>query len=530
MKNTERRVKLISNENEVIEKTPLELKMELELEQKKEQKKLDFAQLQRDIDLLIQNPNKTPSRTFIRRTKDLIKTYLLNPYTNIDAIRETSAFLSRTSMIYRKILSYFAHMPLFYYNVIYQFDITNPIDQNTLLSGYQDILKNLQKVSMEKEFSRVIATALRDGAYFGFVYDSEGEGFFLHGLNPAYCKVSGITNSGEYVIAFDASFFDVGDNDEFIYGINDDGVGVWNQVFIDGYNTYKSQGRDYRFFDLPPESTICVLTEDDAEMPLPYFLPIFTSLLDLLDLEQILMSKTELENYILLISKIPLLTNAESSDEFAVSLEMVQQMNRLIESIAPDLVGVGYSPCDLDVIHFNKANTADDTDKLAQSMNNMFSNLGISELVVSGGSSTNSVGLAQSIMNDESLSLNFVSKLTSWWNSYIRLNYSEDYIFYFHQVTYFSKKDFQDSMKEAATLGVPEKMDYATSLGRTPYEVMCATHMENVLGLTDLWKPLQSAYTQSGDPGAPEKDATELTDEGVKTKDGNKNAGTAASK
>lgn len=266
-------------------------------------------------------------------------------------------------------------------------------------------------------------------------------------------------------------------------------------------------------------------------MALPYFLPVFTSLLDLLDLEQILASKTELENYILLLSKIPLIPNTDEVDDFAVSFELVQMIQEMIDEAVPALVGTAYTPCDLEVVNFNNKNQAEDTNKLAEAMNNLFSNLGVSELVVSGGASTNSVGLMQSIRNDESLSLKYVDRLSAWMNTYIKLNYSQDFIFKFHRITYFSQNDFVSVMKDAATLGLPVAMDYATALGSTPYEVMASTYMENALEIkTKLWQPLQTSYVQSGTAGAPEKNAEDLSDEGLATRDGNKNDKTKAVK
>lgn len=497
-------------------------------EKQTESRKIDYAKIQ---ELLLQNVSKARSKTFTQYTKDLIKQYMKNPYSNIDNIRNVSAFLARTSMIYKKILAYFAQMPLFSYNVIYRPDFTKGIDNTKFMKAYQDVLIKLQQINMKKEFSTAIATALRDGAFYGFVYDGEGDGFFIYGLDPKYCKVSAITNNGEYIIAFDAAYFDAGNNKEYLYGVNEDGEGTWDQVFIEGYETYKNQGQDYRWFDLPQEKTLCLLADEEADMPLPYFLPVFVSLLDLLDLEQILMSKTELENYVLLVSKIPLMDGTKEVDDFAVSLELVQFVQNLLNEVVPSLVGTAYTPCDLDVVTFNKANSAEDTDKLAQSMSNLFSNLGISELVVSGGQSSNSVGLAHSIQNDEAFALKYVERLQNWMNSYIKLNYSQDFIFKFHPVTYFSQKEYVSQLKDAATTGIPKAIDYATALDSTPYEVMCSTFMENALGIKDgLWKPLQTSYTQSGDIGAPTKPDDELTEEGVATRDKNKNETTKARK
>lgn len=153
--------------------------------------------------------------------------------------------------------------------------------------------------------------------------------------------------------------------------------------------------------------------------------------------------------------------------------------------------------------------------------------------LVSSGSSTNSVGLKHSIQNDESFALKFVDRLGSWMNAYIKANYSENFIFKFHRITYFSQDEKATQYKDAATLGLPVATDYATCLGDTPYEMMCKTFMENALGIkAGLWQPLSTSYTQSGNDegGAPEKDDGDLTDSGVKTRDGNKNATTKAAK
>lgn len=497
-------------------------------ETKAVRQKIDYAKVK---EVMLQNVRKTKTKTFTRYTKELVKQYTQNPYNNIDTLREISAFLARNSMIYKKILSYFSQMPLFYYNIVYKSDFTKGIDYQKFIKSYNDVSLKLQQINMQREFSKVIATALRDGVFYGYIYDGDGDGFFIHALEPKYCKISAITGDGEYVIYMDANYFNQGNNKEYVQGTDNGTDSVWDKVFIDGYNEYNSKGNDYRWFELPAEKTICLLADEDADMALPYFLPVFTSLLDLLDLEQILASKTELENYILLLSKIPLIPNTDEVDDFAVSFELVQMIQEMIDEAVPALVGTAYTPCDLEVVNFNNKNQAEDTNKLAEAMNNLFSNLGVSELVVSGGASTNSVGLMQSIRNDESLSLKYVDRLSAWMNTYIKLNYSQDFIFKFHRITYFSQNDFVSGMKDAATLGLPVAMDYATALGSTPYEVMASTYMENALEIkTKLWQPLQTSYVQSGTAGAPEKNAEDLSDEGLATRDGNKNDKTKAVK
>lgn len=480
---------------------------------------VNYAQLK---DMMLQNVSKSSTKTFTQYTKENIINYLKSPYSRLDDIRAVSQFLYRVSMIYKKIIEYTAQMPLFYYNVSYKYDLAKGFQLDAFNKAYYSLCSRLQVIDFKKEFSTIIATALRDGIYNGFIYDNEEDGFMIHALDPKYCKVSGISQEGQYIISFNASFFDNGNNREFLYGADDSGEGTWDQAFVDGYETYRNEGRDYMWFQLPPERTICILAGDDYEMPLPYYVNLFISLLDLIDLEQIVADKTALENYVLLVSKIPLISNSNEVDDFAVSLDMVKATQSLINEAVPSLVGTAFTPCDLDVVSFTKSDQAENTDKLAQSMSNLFSNMGITELVVSGGKSTNATGLRHSIQVDEAMALKFVDKLESWMNYYIKYNIMENAIFRFHPVTYFSHQEYVDKLAAALATGAPVKYDYLTALGKTPYEMISDTYVEYNMGLTDMWKPLQTSYTLTGTQGdkggAPSKAEGDLTDEGEKSK------------
>nr|DAY89440.1 MAG TPA: portal protein [Caudoviricetes sp.] len=268
-------------------------------------------------------------------------------------------------------------------------------------------------------------------------------------------------------------------------------------------------------------------------MPLPYFLPIFVSLLDLLDLESILQSRTELENYILLVSKIPLMDDGSGDiDNFALDIDTVENMQQLIDSAVPDLVGTAYSPCELEKFTFEKSNTSQNVDDLNQSLSNLFAKVGISDFLFNDSKGTNSVGLKYSIKTDEGVSLKFLNRIQNWFQSYIKLNISEDFLFKFHLCTIFSQEDLITRLKEAATLG-GSAMDYLTALGDTPYEAYCKLLMEQTLDIKSLMIPLSTSFTQGAESdtgGAPKKSEDELSEEGIDTRDAGKNEGTKAQK
>lgn len=498
---------------------------------------IDFAKLNKTAKelerLILRNPTRSDTKSFIQYTKDRIKTYIQSPSANIDNIREVSKFLSRVSMLYKKILAYNAVIPLWNYNITMEMDFTKPLDRAKALKKYNKCLKFMHQLDMKKTFPSVVATAMRDGLYVGFVYQFDNGKLFLHALDPKYCKIIGKNSEDQWVVYFNAAFFAAGNNKQFVDDSSQDTSTLWDPVFIEGYKAYDADRQNNQWFELPAERVLCLPAgwDDEFDLPLPYYTPLFTSLLDLLDLEQILMSRTELQNYVLLLSKIPLFTNTEEMDDYAVSLDSVQKFQSLIDAAVPDLVGTAYAPFDLEAVTFEQSNSSEETDKLQQAMNNLFSNAGISELVVAGGSSTNSVGLKHSIQNDEANAFIYMDRIQSWLQFFMQENGYLDFIFKFHRQSYFSRDEYIQGCKDFATLG-GSAMDYYTARDMTPYEAYNKILTEQMLDVKSMMMPLQSSYTQSKSSstgGAPKKDEDDLTEEGIDTREANKNEGTRAS-
>lgn len=479
-------------------------------------------------EIIQRNITKTSNKSYTQYSKDLLRTYSLNPASNLANLREISRFVCRNSMLYKKLLMYYAAMPLYYYNITPINDLSKSLNGNKIAKDYYSVVEKVEKIDIAKEMYNAVYLALRDGFYVGYSFadDSTGD-MFLMPLDVDFLRVYGKTISGEWIVYMDASFFDKDSNKDYIYGVNNDGIGVWDtDIFLTGYETYKNQGRDFQWFRLPPEKTFCLLAGSDDEFttPLPFFLQLLQSLLDLLDLESLINSKTELENYKLLISKIPLINGSDSVDDFAISLELAQMFDNLLEGVLPELIGHITTPLDITAETFEKSNNSNDTDQLSVAMNNLFNNAGASQLVVAGGSSTNAIGLKHNIQNDMSTTWVWVDRVESWLNYYIQMNISEGYKLQIHKITWYNKEDYQTSMKDVATLG-GSALDMLTSYGDTPYMAFQKLNFENALGIKDLMRPLQSSYTQSGstEGGAPKKDEDDLSVEGANTRAGDKN-------
>lgn len=494
---------------------------------------LNFDKVQQ---LMLQNVSKTQAKTYTQYTKENIIQYLQSPSSNIDNIREVSRFLMRYSMIYKKLIAYYATAPLYHHHITPLFDLNKGLDFGKVSKNYYTTIQRFQQINMPRENANILGTALRDGAYFGYIHDTDGkDGFWIQGLDPKYCRIAGKTSEGKYVFKMNAAFFDTGNNKEFVTEsdtpTNEDGNRLWDECFVQGYEDYKNQGRDYQWFVIPPEKSMCLLVgaEDEFDVPLPYFAPLFIQLLDLLDLESLMAQRSALENYMLLVSKIPMLKNQEAPDEFAVSLEIVQSIQELIDSALPELIGSVYTPLDVETIKFDQSNTTDKNDMLAQSVANLYNNAGASQLVVSGGASTNSIGLKHTLQNDTANTWSWVSRLETEWNAYIKYNIADNMNFEFHRVTWYNEEEYIGALKDAATLG-DAVLPYFSALHGSDYKALCSIQFENELGLKQTLIPLSTSFTQSGDgsSGAPTKSEDDLSDSGIKTRDGEKNQGTKA--
>lgn len=481
--------------------------------------KIDFAKLQ---NLMLQTISKTSSKTYTQYTKEQLRNYITNPNSNIDNLREISAFLYRNSMIYKNLLSYYSNMPMYSYNISYQpkdFLSAATLQQNDFMKKYQEVLKRAEIMHLRNEMPTVTMNCLLDGASFNYIYD-DGESFFLHHLPPKYCKIHGMEN-GVYEIDFDATYFD--SHKEFI-GLGDnvaeiDSEGLWDNAFVDGYNTYKSQGNNYKWFKLPTERTLTVIAPGaDPTMPLPHFMPIFQSLLDLLDVEALIRNKQELQNYVLLVSKLPLFSNSNETNDFAIDADVAQGFQDMLEATLPEAVGATLAPFEIEPIFFNNQDNSKDTDDLAKANHNLFTSSGVSEVAFNSEAS-NSSGVLAGIKTDELLAFNILEQMSNGINYYVQQNINSDFVFAFHPITYFSKTDYENSLMSKMAMGEPVRMDVAT-LSKTPYKVMCDTFLQNALNLDELWKAPQSTYTttsdsnNSDDSGRPKSDDSTISDSG----------------
>lgn len=487
--------------------------------QKDEISRAKFAAVKDVLQLIDLTSSKTQSYTVY--SKDNLRTYLQNPSTesNQKNLRNLSEFLYTVSHVYRRLIL----------NKANQFDAKSYIVYPKLNdngdveeSSYQNYIKTsnyVQGMHLDTQVRKCLIKAWLDDVVYGFCYgEPENDNFFIHILNPDYCKISSVDYySGKINFAFNFSFFD---------GSNSFYLDVYDPIFNKMYNSYKSDSK-LRWQELPPEKTFCLkINEENLDYPIPPFSGMFNSLIDLVDLSQIQAVKDELSAYKLIWAKIPTISGSKEVDDFAVDLELANQFYQKLQGIIPDGIALGLSPLDLNDINF-EANAAEDTNVVNKAYQNLIEANG--DIVLNSNKITNSESFKRAMMVESATAMSVVHQFNTFVNFYIKNNLGiEDVIVEFSDVSKYFKDDKIDQLLKLGGYGIPIKNQLISLLGISPAQARSFEYLEDKIGLakTKWVSPLVSSNVQSGNidngdgsDGRPKKDDSEIGSDGVATRD-----------
>ena len=164
-----------------------------------------------------------------------------------------------------------------------------------------------------------------------------------------------------------------------------------------------------------------------------------------------------------------------------------------------------------------------DTNKIAKATETLFNSSGGAQILNSATiSGTTAFGAA--IRADTELAISMLLPQTQGWvNRFLTYWVSNPAKVKFFEVSAYTKDEFKKELLEGAQNGLPTALAYNTLNQFSEKETLALNVLEQqVLGISNLFVPLQTSYTQSGSSdtgGAPTKDSTEITDDGEASKD-----------
>lgn len=466
-----------------------------------------FALLNKLITRDLNNNTNTP--TFSLYSKDNITEYLKNPYTYQQQLRRAVTYIYGASPHFRRLIQYFTGLSDLAYVVSpYRID-PKTVNPKSISRNYRKVLNAMSAMNVKTQFPKILTVCLREDTFYGTMWVTN-DSITIQQLPPDYCSIS--TIEGNVLnVTFDFSYFD-GHAQYLDY---------YPTEFQSKYKIYQNDRR-MKWQELDSPTSFAVKCNNDIlDYTLPPFAGILREVYDLEDYKQLKLTKTTLENYAMLVMTIGL----NEDGEWQIDLDKAKEFWRNLDSVLPEEIGSVLTPMPISKISFEKSNTAD-TDTIAEAEQNLFSAAGVSSLLFNNEKASGNA-LALSIKADQAITYGIVKSIEDVVNRYIQAqSYGKNFKVTFLDCSPFNRKELADSYLKACQYGIPMISYYAASQGLSQSELDCMSFLENdVLGLTSMFRPLQSSSTQSGTPsedskgatdegGAPEKDIEDLSESG----------------
>lgn len=475
---------------------------------------LRFAKMQR-VQLLDANSNNMATNSYKKYTREQILSYLKDPQKNSTQLIEASNYLYTSSTIYNRVVRYLANMLTFDYVLspykMKEYD-TTPANVEKYNKAYFKSLSELDIINIKHTFTEIMQVVVREGSFFG-IEVSNKDSYMIQQMPYNKCKVTS-WEDGCPIFSLDMSYFDK--NQLLLESIGGE--------LQSAYNTYLKDKKQ-KWAEIDGKSSICILFDETLNYIIPPLTGAFTDIYLIEDYKDLMKSKEIINLYKLINLKYPIDkdTGALLMDEEVARTYYTQMVNQLDDTIA-----VALNPFEMNEVSFS-GNHAD-SDGTLKAQRDMFANIGVSNLVFSNEKAS-SMALVQSLVNDLSYILPCLRSFERWLNKKLKLaSGTIKFQAMFPDISVYNRDSMIKNYREASSLGLPTKSLYAASLGLTPSQTINMTFMENsVLGLHDIFIPLQTSYTQSGDGGRPtnESNGDTLGEAGEQTLENNSNSNRA---
>lgn len=452
----------------------------------KEQARIErFERSEKALQLL--DPSKSNTKSFSVFSKETLRTYMKNPLTNYKNLRNLSRFLYYRSQIYKRIISYNATMiDTNYRTIIPYIDITKGVDTTKMIKSFYDTSVVLEKFNLNTEMLKAYTKCWIEDVFFGVLYFDENEGGFILPLDPDYCQITSIYPTGDYGFDMDMSYFRSHKTE----------LELWGEPFTSMYKAYEADSTSGRWQQVPDEYCVCFkIDSTDLTIPIPPYINLFDSIINLEDLKEITNIADEANIYKLLVAKIPTISGTNEVNDFAVDPDLaIDYFNRMKQDL-PDYVDAIISPIDVDSINFDK-DQASDVNKVENASKNILKTSGHSILAEASGTTATKAAIVSDV---EYAISSLIGQTQAWVNRMLAIHVSNPSKVKFLEVTKYTKVDYKDSVIKDMNYGVPLVMTLGALNGYSELDMLSMANLNSALGLDELFKPLSTASTRSSE-------------------------------
>lgn len=428
-------------------------------------------------------------------SKESIKSFLERPSYYETQIRQISLYLASMSSHYSRMVNYLATMLTLDYIVTPNGEFKS---EKEMLSKLKRANDYIEKFNIKHEISKILPTLLIEDAFFGYEVRND-DIITIMPLPNRYCKIIGIED-GIYIFTFDFSYFTI--NEEILKSFPNE--------FKEKYAIFKKTGQSEQILE-NNLGAICFKLREDLTYQFPFFAPLFEDLIELQEKKDIADEKELLNNYKLLIQKIPLKKDARTEQDMIFKNSSIQIFHENLSHAVPDQVSVVTTPMDIEEINLmGKTNL--DNSNLADAQELLFTSSGFGNMF--SGKNKTEIAIKLANMSDQTVMFRLLRQFERFFNKRIKreLNNDKRINIIFPDITHFNRKEKIEEYLKLAQFGYPKSL-VAITTGLTQSQFLGLNNLENSLNILESLIPLRSSHTQvqeensvTNDIGRPEEE------------------------
>lgn len=457
--------------------------------------------------------------------KNTIKGYLTgNIYANSKSLIAASRYLYYRSPIYNKMIHAYADMYCLGCRFLEpQYSFVKGMDINQALKQYDATLDFLDKTGLQNIMnSPLVNMWIEDVSFNLFFHDDTGSFFWRIPSEEAIIdSIYTVGDSWCYGMAIDMSKWRSAQRQALIEYLGEPLSSMWKEY----------EKTNVKYIHVPAEySFVLKFRTDLMDAVIPPLLPLLLGLANLNDLTDVQSSADKLSFYRMIYMPLKVMNSAKSPDDFEITPDLALNYFKIAqENAIPDGVSSAVIPGDeLKTIDFSD-NVSDDVNRVETSQKQILGSSGGVGALLNGDKLVNNSALINAALKSESAYVlrSVLPQMNGWINLQLQLNVSNPCNVSLIPVTIYTIEDYRKSLLESNQYSYSYRLAYGTLLGFSERQTMASLLFETqALKLQELMQyPLQSSYTTSSGitkgtvgEGAPEKDVTELSPEGERSR------------
>lgn len=448
------------------------------------------------------------SRSFQRVSQHQVytKQEAIDIITNGDPnqLRNLSVSFFYASGLYRRFCIYLATM-LFYTPLLVPHSLAKSTTKGAtkkIKDSYLESLTFVDNLNFEKMCQQFAITVIVEGAYYGYV--KEGKNTIANQALPfEYCRNRFQTVEGLPIVELDVRYFNTITDKVLRDQVLKTYPKGLAKCFMD-YTTGKSASYWYSF-----EAGVGVYFNLFEERPI--LSDIIPAIIDYAEYREMEKSKDQQELKTLVIQKMPI-----DGMELVFDPEEVQVIhNGVVKMLSsnPNIdVLTTFGEVAVESLQDKRQTISNNLEKIEKSI---YSEAGISKGIFAADGN---LAIDKSVKNDLAMMMGLADSFAMWLTNVVNLYANTKSVIYKARIlpiSYYNQEDFSKVALEMAGYGYSFLVP-ALALRMSQLDLLSIKELEgNILDMSSILIPLQSAHTQSKDAGAPAKDDSKKTDKTI---------------